>query len=234
MEHLIVFFRDKPLAKVLDVGTGTGNLIPVLKMTFPNAKIVGVDPDPDSLAKAAERFPDNEFLKMTGEQLDFGDNTFDVASISMALHHLTDVQQTLGEMKRVVKPGGWLLVIELFSDDQNQAQEVHKQMHHFRSRIDRMKGVVHNESFTRKEIVEHIEKAGLSIEFKFEFRNPSQPPTAAEIEERKGKLWEAVESIKNSSDYEKMRGEIPAIEKALEKHGFEMATRLVCVARVTG
>lgn len=232
MKQLINFFSDKRIARVLDVGTGPGHFIKVLHEVFPGATITGVDPDEDSLKKAAETHPDAEFKQMSGERLDFENDCFDVAAISMALHHLSDVQQTLLEMKRVVRSGGWIVVNELFSDEQNLAQEVHKRMHHFRSRIDRMNGIIHNESFTRKEIVELIEKAGLTIELKFEFQNLAQTPSSEEIEERKSKLWEALDQIKGRPEYDEMATEIPEIEAALEKHGFEMATRLVCVARV--
>lgn len=234
MEQLIDFFRNKNVKKVLDVGTGPGNFIGVLKLVFLKAKFTGVDPDEESLTTAAEKLPEAVFQKMTGETLAFNDNSFDVASISMVLHHLSDVQQTLTEMKRVVKPGGWLIVNELFSDDQNPAQEVHKQMHHFRSMIDRMNGITHNEAFSRKQIVDQIETAGLKIELKFEFSNPATTvPSEEEISERKSKLWSALETIKGRKEYEELAAKIPPIEEALDKYGFEMSTRLVCVAQVS-
>jgi len=234
MEQLIDFFKNKNVKKVLDVGTGPGNFIGVLNLAFPKAKFTGVDPDEESLATAAEKFPEAVFQKMTGETLAFNDNSFDVASISMVLHHLSDVQQTLKEMKRVVNPGGWLIVNELFSDDQNPAQEVHKQMHHFRSRIDRMNGITHNEAFSRKQIVDQIENAGLKVELKFEFSNPAQTVLSEEeISERKSKLWTALETIRGREEYEELAAKIPYIEEALDKYGFEMSTRLVCVAQVS-
>jgi len=64
------------------------------------------------------------------------------------LHHLSDIGAALAEMKRVVKPGGWIIVNELISDGLNPAQQVHKMLHHLRSKIDRMIGEVHNETFT--------------------------------------------------------------------------------------
>ncbi|HPF50479.1 MAG TPA: class I SAM-dependent methyltransferase [Draconibacterium sp.] len=232
MKQLIKFFSDKQhLETVLDVGTGPGNFIKVLKEIFPKAKITGVDPDEESLASATEKFPDAVFRKMNGEQLGFEDNTFDVASISMVLHHLSDVKQTLVEMKRVIKPDGWLIVNELFSDDQNPAQEVHKQIHHFRSKIDRMNGIIHNPAFTRKQIVEQIEGSGLNIVLKFEFSNPKEEISEEDIAERKSKLWTALESMEVRDEYEELKAEIPIIEAALDQHGFEMSSRLVCVAQ---
>jgi hypothetical protein len=120
----------------------------------------------------------------------------------------------------------------LVSDGLNPAQEVHKMMHHFRSKIDRMNGICHNQAFTKREIVEQVEQAGLKVKIHFEHKTPAQKPGQDEIAERKQKLWDALETVKGQPDYGELRNEIPGIEQALEEHGFEMATRLVIVAPV--
>ncbi len=232
MEQLKQFFQDKTIDTLLDVGTGTGNFITVLKESFSNTKFTGIDPDTTSLEEAAEVHPDVEFRNMTGEQLAFANNSFNAASISMALHHLPNVQQTFAEMKRVVKPGGWIIVNELFSDNLNPAQEVHKQMHHFRSTVDRLNGVCHNETFTRDEILEQIEIAGLKICTTFNQEKASIEPTSEEIAERKNKLTEMLEKIKDKPEHNELKQQIPAIEAALKEHGFQMATRVVVIAEV--
>lgn len=231
MEKLTQYFSDKFISKVLDVGTGPGHFIPVLEKAFPKASIVGVDPDTKALEEAEKTFPGYLFKEMPGEALDFENDNFDAACISMALHHVPDVQQTLKEMQRVVKPGGWIIVNELFSNDLNPAQEVHKSMHHFRSRIDRMKGVSHNETFTRHEILQQIKKAGLDIQFYFDDKKEATKPSATEIEERIQKVKEMHESIKHLPEYHELSAEVNSIEKALKQHGFQMATRLVVVAK---
>ncbi len=232
MEKLIEYFKHKQVDRVLDVGTGPGNFIKVLQDVFPQAEFTGVDPDSNSLKEARDELPDVEFNLMTGEQLSFEDDSFDVAAISMALHHLNDVQLTLSEMKRVVRPGGWIIVNELFSDGLNPAQQVHKRMHHFRSKIDRINGVVHNESFTRRQILDQLKESGLTIELRFDHKKATNPSTSEEIAERKLKLWTALETINGRPEYSEMAKEIPSIEADLERHGYEMATRIVVVARV--
>src|SRR5690606_33972620 len=137
MKQLKDFFADKTVSKILDTGTGTGDFIEVLKEVFPKAKITGIDPNTESLQEAAIKYPELTLAEMNAEKLEFTDNSFDLASISMALHHLPDIQKALKEMQRVVKPRGWIIVNELFSDNLNQAEEVHKMFHHFRSKIDR-------------------------------------------------------------------------------------------------
>ncbi len=231
MKQLNDFFASKSVTKVLDVGTGPGYFIHTLLNIFPEAEITGVDPDEKSLQEAAMAFPRAEFKIMKGEKIDFQDSTFDLASISMALHHLSDIQKTLKEMQRVVKPGGWIIVNELYSDGLSPAQEVHKRMHHFRSRIDRLNGICHNESFTRKEILQKINDSGLKIELYFENSTVSNPPTPEEISERKEKLSIALGQIKDKPEYKHLAKEIPLIEAELDKYGFAMASRLVVVAK---
>ncbi|QIA09812.1 class I SAM-dependent methyltransferase [Draconibacterium halophilum] len=232
MEQLQQFFQDKTVHTLLDVGTGSGDFITVLKKTFKDAKFTGIDPDKPSLEEAAKIHPDAKFRSMTGERLDFPDSTFDAASISMAMHHLPDVQQTLNEMKRVVKPGGWLIINELFSDNLNPAQEVHKSMHHFRSTVDRLNGVCHNKTFSRAEILEQIEKAGLETCTTFNQNKALVEPSPEEIAERKDKLTEMLGQIKDKPEYHALKKQIPEIEYALQRHGFQMATRVVVIVQV--
>lgn len=138
MKELHKYFKHKNIQNVLDVGTGTGDFINILTDVFPNAKITGTDPNKDSSKEASDKFPNFDFIEMSAGNLKFPDNTFDAVSISMALHHLPEVQKSLDEMKRVAKSGGWIIVSELFSDHLNEAQQVHKLYHHFRSTTDRM------------------------------------------------------------------------------------------------
>ncbi|WP_346856378.1 methyltransferase domain-containing protein [uncultured Draconibacterium sp.] len=232
MEQLKQFFADKKVESILDVGTGTGDFIAVLKEVVPGASLTGVDPNKESLLEATQTFPDVKFKEMYGEKLDFADNTFDVASISMALHHLPDISKTLGEMKRIVKPGGWIIINELFSDNLNSAQEVHKAMHHFRSKIDRLKGVSHNETFEKSQILQFVENAGFEIRLHFENRKAAKQLSAEDIQERSNKLTEMLEQVNHKPQYLDLKKEAEQITAALKIHGFEMATRLVIVAAV--
>lgn len=232
MEQLNTFFQDKNIQSVLDVGTGAGQFIPVLKIALPNAKITGIDPDIEALKQAKENYPDEEFVELNEEALKFDNDTFDVAAISMALHHLPDVKKTLSEMKRVVKPGGWIVVNELYSNNLNAAQKVHKLMHHFRSKIDRLNGISHNDTFTRNEIVNLVKSAGLNVQLHFDQNKDRKEPGVDEINERMEKLRQMLNGIKGGPEYNELSNEIPKIREALLQHGFQMATRVVIVASV--
>lgn len=230
MKQLITFFKDKDVRSVLDVGTGSGQFIPIIRDVAPLAAITGMDPDTEALVKAKEDYPNINFVEIEGEELKFENDLFDLVTISMALHHLPDVIQTLNEMKRVVKPGGWIVVNELFSDNLNPAQEVHKQMHHFRSRIDRLNGISHYNTFTRKEIVDLVESVGLKVYLHFDQNKDRKEPDVDEVNERMEKLTQILDGIKGLPEYNELLKEIPEIKEALLQHGFQMATRVVIVA----
>lgn len=232
MIQLVDFFRDKDINKILDVGTGSGDFIKILQTVFPEAAIEGVDPNMDSLAKAKEGYPGVNFELMVAENLLFGDNTFDVVSMSMALHHLPKVKKGLKELKRVVSPNGWIIINELFSDNLNPAQEVHKQFHHFRSYIDRLTGVSHRETFRKDEILQIIREAGISIQFYFEDVNETNMlDKEGELELRVEKMKEMLEKIKGHPEYEKLKPQIEDFREKAQKYGFQPATRVVVVGK---
>jgi ubiquinone/menaquinone biosynthesis C-methylase UbiE len=233
MKQLLDFFRDKKVKTVLDVGTGSGDFLLVLKMVFPDAIITGVDPDSDSLNQARELHPEVTFQKMVAKELVFADASFDVVSISMALHHLPEIEKSFEEILRVVKPNGWIIVSELFSDNLNAAQEVHKMFHHFRSKTHRILGVSHNETFIKKQIIEMIESSGIDIRFHFEFNSGGENFMLkdAELELRVGKMKKMLESVNGFAEYEGLKPQIKEFRKNAVKYGFQPATRVVVVGK---
>jgi len=232
MIQLIDFFHDKEVNKVLDVGTGSGDFVKILQNVFPEAAIEGVDPNKESLAKAENAYPDVIFSEMVAENLLFEKDTFDVASLSMALHHLPKVKKGLKELKRVVKSDGWIIINELFSDNLNPAQEVHKQFHHFRSYIDRLNGISHRETFRKDEILQMIREAGISVQFYFDDTKEVNLVTEdGELELRMNKMKEMLKTIKGRPEYDMLKPQIEEFRNNALKYGFQPATRLVVVGK---
>lgn len=233
MEKLKEYFQDKKIAEILDVGTGSGDFIEVLKQVFPSGEITGIDPNADSLKTASEKYPDVKFVVMTGENLEFENDSFNLASISMALHHLPDVAKTLAEMQRVVKPSGWIIVSELFSDNLNPAQQTHKMFHHFRSSVDRLLGVSHRETFKKQEIIDMVDDSGINIQFYFEFlKDENLIKTGQDIEERVIRLQMMLEEVSGFPEAKTLEPQIEKFRKNAEKFGFQPATRVVIVGQV--
>lgn len=91
---------------LLDVGCGTGFIIDIAKEYF---KVIrGVDITSAMIKKVdiATSSCDIKIEIAKSENLPFKDNTFDVCTAYALLHHLHNIQPTLNEIRRVLKPGG--------------------------------------------------------------------------------------------------------------------------------
>lgn len=231
MEALTNYFFDKNCNKILDVGTGSGSFINVLKNAFPKGEITGIDPLKESLQIAQQFHPDIQFLHGNAEKLPFDSSVFDVVSISLALHHLAKVSKGLREMKRVVKKNGFIIINEIVSDNLNPAQEVHKLYHHFRSQTDRILGNSHNETFTKDQVIQMVEAAGISIQFFFEHKDEPLTLNKDEIENRVESMEKMLETIKEKPEYKVLKNQIPEFKDRASKYGFQPATKVVIVGR---
>jgi ubiquinone/menaquinone biosynthesis C-methylase UbiE len=110
----------RPGEVVLDVGCGTGAVtIPAKERVGNNGIAVGIDPDPAmiSMARRKAKRKDLEIDFRVGviESLPFPDETFDVVTSSLMMHHLPEHLRSKGlaETFRVLKPGGRILIAEM-------------------------------------------------------------------------------------------------------------------------
>jgi SAM-dependent methyltransferase len=123
---MLALLGDVAGARVLDVGSGAGAL--AAELVARGARVVGVDVSPEMVAAARARVaapagaeapvcaappasaaPGAEFL--VGDVADgalrgFADGSFDVVAASLVLHYVRDWEPLLGELARVVRPGG--------------------------------------------------------------------------------------------------------------------------------
>ena len=105
---------------LLDVATGTGDVILGLLKHRGDCHLVGVDPSEGMLQVARDKFAKKAALHQgsidirsgDARNLPFPDNSFDVVTISWGIRNVNPFQDGLREMLRVLKPGGSLLVLE--------------------------------------------------------------------------------------------------------------------------
>ena len=90
----------------LDVGCGTGALSQTILANAQPAGVAGVDPSEGFLAFARARVPQAEFHVGDAQALTFEDDSFDVAVSGLVLNFVPDAAKAVGEMRRVVRPGG--------------------------------------------------------------------------------------------------------------------------------
>jgi demethylmenaquinone methyltransferase/2-methoxy-6-polyprenyl-1,4-benzoquinol methylase len=98
---------------ILDVATGTGKLAhEVERRLGPSARVVGIDFCEPMLRKAKVQADRTNLVLATSESLPFPDNCFDGATIGFALRNVPDMERTLQEMTRTMKPGGTVVCLE--------------------------------------------------------------------------------------------------------------------------
>jgi ubiquinone/menaquinone biosynthesis C-methylase UbiE len=163
MDALEQALGSVPGGKVLDVATGEGTFIETLLAHLKSyVAIIGIDAIAYTKAAGSVFCAETvHFCQMDATRLGFADESFDTASISSALHHLESISLCIAEMKRVLKPGGHLIIRETHQDVQAEPQRTDMYVHHWAAEIDSALGFTHNKTFARQELVDLIERLGL-------------------------------------------------------------------------
>ncbi len=106
-----------PGGRALDVGTGTGDFLPLLADAAPDVDVIGVDFTWEMLAagrnKLAPYGDRATFAAADALALPFDDNTFDAVVNGFLLRNVTDLRTALAEMARVTRPGGHVVCLEI-------------------------------------------------------------------------------------------------------------------------
>jgi phosphatidylethanolamine/phosphatidyl-N-methylethanolamine N-methyltransferase len=117
--------------RVLEVGVGTGLALPDYKK---HLDIVGIDLAPEMLEKARERVKAEKLTNISGlhemdaSNLRFPDNTFDTTVAMYVITVVPDPQKVMLELARVTKPGGEVMLVNHFSQEEGVRGWVERQM----------------------------------------------------------------------------------------------------------
>ncbi len=108
--RLIQHLDLNPASRLLDCGCGTGTF----SHLFDPDIYLGIDLSREYIQAAKRQHPLHRFLAMDARSLDFDAESFDCVTVFGVLHHLSDqeAQRVCGELARVLRPGGRLLVCE--------------------------------------------------------------------------------------------------------------------------
>lgn len=109
----VVTKRIKALnpAKLLDVASGTGDLALSIQDALPRTKVIATDFCAEMLEHASSRGV-HQTLVADALQLPFPDGEFDVVTVAFGLRNMADYERALKEMRRVLKPGGSLFILD--------------------------------------------------------------------------------------------------------------------------
>jgi len=126
---------------VADLGSGTGNgaelLAPVVK------KVIAVDQNEAMLASARDRlrgFRNVEFVRGDMERVPLTDASVDAAVMLLVLHHVEEPSAALGEARRIIKPGGVLVLMDMVAHDRADYRQMmgHKHLGFARAGVEGM------------------------------------------------------------------------------------------------
>jgi RNA polymerase sigma factor (sigma-70 family) len=118
---------------VLDAGTGTGYLTGMIAPLVGN--IIGVDCAPAMLIRAGEKmaqagYQHVSFKEGMAEELPLATGSVDVAMCHMLLHHVVSPRTVLDELRRVVRPGGYVLIIDAHAHKMHWTPEAFGDLHY--------------------------------------------------------------------------------------------------------
>lgn len=202
LDRLIELAHVQPGDRVLDVATGTGHT--AFAFAPHVCEVVATDVTPEMLSEGERLKADGgitnvEFQLADAHDLPFEDESFDVVTCRRAAHHFVNIRRALCEMRRVLRPGGRLVI-----DDRSVPED------DFVDRMLNRLDVLHDHSHIREyrpsEWESMILEAGCSVEAiepytrhrpLSAFTNGVEPESVAEIERSVASLNEAQRAALN-------------------------------------
>jgi SAM-dependent methyltransferase len=143
-----------PPRMVLDVGCGEGRLPRDLKAQ--GYSVVGVDASPSLIRQAREADPDGEYVQADAAQLPFSDQSFELVVAFLSLHDVDDLPAAIGQIGRVLEPGGRLCAAIVHPINSSGA---------FESKDDDAAFVIQKSYFEDRLYSDAVERDGLKMTF---------------------------------------------------------------------
>ena len=132
-KNLVELMNIQNTDKIIDVGSGTGDLIQIIKKNNPDVSLISTDLNIEMLKQGRSKISNKtkkiNWINCNAENLPFENNIFDKYIISFCLRNITLINKALSEALRILKPGGNFYCLE-FSAPQsslfNKMYEVYK------------------------------------------------------------------------------------------------------------
>jgi ubiquinone/menaquinone biosynthesis C-methylase UbiE len=100
-------------SSILDAGCGTGRLLRAARARWPEARLFGVDPAEGMIGIARQLTPDATFTVGAAEALPLPAASVDLVVSTLSFHHWANQAAGLGEIVRVLRPGGRFLLADV-------------------------------------------------------------------------------------------------------------------------
>jgi tRNA (cmo5U34)-methyltransferase len=127
-EQVLLDAMPPRVERVLDLGSGDGRMIALVRSRHPEARAVGLDTSEPMLARAAERFAADPPVELHAHELGLPlqvQGPFDAVVSGLAIHHLEDnrKRELFGEVKALLVPGGVFANLDLVRPPSPQIHE---------------------------------------------------------------------------------------------------------------
>ena len=126
--ELIEFLNVQKKDKIIDVGSGTGDLINLILKKNLSETLYSIDLNDEMLNHGRTKFKDQnvKFIKANAEKLPFNDNFFDKYIISFCLRNVTNINNALSESFRILRPGGLFYCLEFSKPEAELVNKIYK------------------------------------------------------------------------------------------------------------
>jgi len=220
---------------ILDVATGSGGFITFLMENLKDyTDITGIDHNerPLEAAHKSHNLDNIHFKRMDAARMDFPDSHFDTVCIANSLHHMIYLPGVLTEIMRVCKPGGHIIISEMYRDGQSETQLTHVFLHHWWAEVDTAEGITHYETFTRQQVVEIIEQLGCHHLKYYDIKDLESHPRDPElIRELDGIIDRYVQRAQILEGREELRQRGEALRQRAHEVGIHGATSLLVIGK---
>jgi ubiquinone/menaquinone biosynthesis C-methylase UbiE len=224
---------DRP--RILDVGCGAGNFIHLLLETgVKDASFVGIDVSKGAIAAARGHFADHPNIAFVEDDVlgaPLEEGSFDVVCLSNTLHHLKKPDAVFERMRKLLKPGGALLINEMVSDHLTKAQLSHRKLHHFAAEIDRLQGMYHAPTYPKAAYLARLEwLTGKTPDKVWELAfGIESKPTAEQVEQMAGTVDRLLARLPEGEAKTGLLAKGERIKNHMHRHSFAGATQVAAV-----
>ncbi|HMJ72617.1 MAG TPA: class I SAM-dependent methyltransferase [Solirubrobacterales bacterium] len=127
-EQMLLEALPSRVEHLLDLGTGDGRMIALVRSRHPEARVVGLDTSEPMLARAADRFAADPLVELQAHELGLPlpvEGPFDAIVSGLAIHHLEDERkrELFGEVLALLIPGRVFANLDLVSSASPQIHE---------------------------------------------------------------------------------------------------------------
>lgn len=103
-------YKGKQIKNIIDLGTADGRMLQRIHEKYPESNCVGIENCTELVEFAHENSPELNIQKGDIQFVNYPDDSFDIAIATAVIEHVPDPAKAISEAKRILKPGGILIL----------------------------------------------------------------------------------------------------------------------------